>query len=77
MEKTLNIRLDADQRRRLGQTAKMLGKSVSELVREILQQALAEGAVATEAGHLKGQLALAPSPRDPWSRKLKKRNRRE
>ncbi len=77
MEKTLTIRLDADQQRRLGQTAKMLGKSVSELVREILQHALAERAVATKAGHLRGSLSLKPSPRDPWARKLKERNWRE
>ncbi|MEK6282980.1 MAG: ribbon-helix-helix protein, CopG family [Acidobacteriota bacterium] len=42
MDKTLTVRLEAEQQRKLGQTAKMLGKSVSELVREILQQALAE-----------------------------------
>jgi predicted transcriptional regulator len=76
MEKTLTIRLDAEQQRKLGQTAKMLGKSVSELVREILQHALAERAVSTKAGHLKGRLALAPR-RDPWTRKLKERNWRE
>ena len=77
MEKTLTIRLDAKQQQLLGQTASMLGKTVSELVREILQQALAERTLGSKAGHLKGSLALKPSPRDAWSRKLKERNWRE
>jgi len=77
MERTLTIRIDAEQQRKLSQTAKMLGKSVSELVREILQQALAERSVITKAGHLKGRLALVPSPHDPWARKLKEHNWRE
>jgi ribbon-helix-helix CopG family protein len=77
MEKTLTIRLDAEQQRQLGQAAKMLGKSVSELVREILQQALAERPLGAKAGHLKGRLNLTPSSRDAWARKLKERNWRE
>jgi hypothetical protein len=76
MEKTLTIRLDAEQQRQLGQAAKMLGKSVSELVREILQQALVERPLGARARHLKGRLNLTPS-RDAWARKLKERNWRE
>ena len=77
MEKTLTIRLGADQQKLLGQTAKMLGKSISELVREILEQALAERTLGSKAGHLKGQLTLKPSPRDAWVRRLKERNWRQ
>ena len=76
MEKTLSIRLDAEQQRQLGQAAKTLGKSVSELVREILEQALAGERLGSKTAHLKGRLNLAPS-RDAWSRKLKERNWRE
>jgi plasmid stability protein len=77
MEKTLTIRLDAEQQQKLGQTAKMLGKSVSELVREILQQALAERTVGARAGHLKGRLSLPSPPRDTWAHQIKERNWRE
>jgi len=44
-----------DQQRKLGQTAKMLGKSVSELVREILQHALAEREVWRQGRTSQGQ----------------------
>jgi predicted transcriptional regulator len=74
MEKTLTIRLDSEQQEKLGKTAKMLGKTVSELVREILQQAMAERSVAAKAGHLKGTLSLTPARRDPLARKIKERN---
>ena len=77
MDKTLTIRLDAEQQRKLGQTAKMLGKSVSELVREILQEALAERTIGAKAGHLKGRLSLPSNPRDAWARKIKQRNWRQ
>jgi antitoxin component of RelBE/YafQ-DinJ toxin-antitoxin module len=76
MEKSLTIRIDAEQQKELGQAARMLGKSVSELVREILQQALAARSLSAKAGHLKGRLSLKPS-RDAWARKLKERNWRE
>jgi plasmid stability protein len=74
MKKKLSIRLDAEQQRQLRQTAKILGKSMSELVREILEQALAERPIAAKAAHVKGSLNLIPSSRNAWSRKLKERN---
>lgn len=77
MDKTLTIRLDAEQQRKLGQAAKMLGKSMSELVREILQQALAEHQLGDKTFHLKGRLNLSPSSRDALTRKLKERNWRD
>ena len=77
MEKTLTIRLDAEQQRKLGETAKILGKSVSGLVREILQEALAERTIGSRAGHLKGRLQLSSQPRDAWARKIKERNWRD
>ncbi|MDQ1638400.1 MAG: Ribbon-helix-helix protein copG family [Pyrinomonadaceae bacterium] len=76
MEKTLTIRLDTEQQQKLDETAKMLGKSVSVLVREILQEALAQRSIGAKAGHLKGRLSL-PQPRDAWARKIKERNWRE
>jgi hypothetical protein len=77
MNKTLTIRLDADQQQKLGQTAKMLDKSVSELVREILSEALAERSIGARAGHVKGRISLPAQPRDAWARKIKERNWRE
>jgi len=77
MEKILSVRIDAEQQRQLGQAAKMLGKSMSELVREILQQALAEHPLGDKVGHLRGHLNLTSSSRGSWARKLKSRNWRE
>jgi antitoxin component of RelBE/YafQ-DinJ toxin-antitoxin module len=77
MDKTLTIRIDAEQQQRLGRAAKMLGKSVSELVREILQEALSERSIGSKAGHLKGRISLPSQPRDAWARKIKERNWRE
>ena len=74
MDKTLTIRLDGKQQELLGRTAKRLGKTVSELVREILQQALSERPLSAKTGQLKGRLTLTPSSRQSWRRELKARN---
>ena len=77
MEKILTIRLDAAQQEKLGQTARLLGKTVSEFVREIIQQALEERSVEAKAGHLRGQISLPSPARDPWARQIKERNWRK
>ena len=71
---TLTIRTDETLRRALRSRATALGKTVSALVREILEEALAEQSVAARAGHLKGRLDLTPSDEDPWRRTLRERN---
>ena len=77
MDKTLTIRIDADQQQKLGRAAKRLGKTVSEQVRDILHEALSERSIGARAGHLKGQISLPSVPRDSWARKIKERNWRE
>ena len=71
---TLTIRLDASRRRRLGRTAESLGKTVSELVREILDQALSERPLSEKAGHLKGSMSLPRTARTTWRRELRAHN---
>lgn len=53
MDKTLTIRIDAEQQAALGRTARMLGKTISEFVRETLEQAVAARSLATKTAHVK------------------------
>jgi len=73
MEKTLTIRLDRAQEEALTKRAQTLGKTRSELVREVLAKALSEESVSARAGHLKGSLKLK-RPKTAWGRKLRERN---
>ncbi len=77
MGKTLTIRVDSEQEQRLARAAKLTGKTVSEIVRELLDEALVERPVAARAGHLKGRLTLPGKPRHAWARQIKERNWRE
>jgi hypothetical protein len=73
MEKTITIRLDRDQDEALTQRAKILGKTRSAVVREILAQALLNVPISERAGHLNGSLTLA-KPKDAWGKHLRKQN---
>jgi metal-responsive CopG/Arc/MetJ family transcriptional regulator len=73
MEKTLTIRLDKTQDRALTRRAKALGKTRSELVRELIEKGLEEEALGQKIGHLKGILSL-PEPKDALRRRIKERN---
>ena len=73
MEKTITIRLDREQDEALTQRARTVGKTRSELVRELLAQALAETPISERAGHLKGSVQLQ-KPKDSWSKHLRKQN---
>ena len=74
MSNTLTIRADKTLRAALEARARMQGASVSEVVREILTEALAERPLADRTAHLKGNLALSPEPTDPWRKRVKERN---
>ena len=50
------------------------GKSLSALVREILENAVAERSVGRRAGHLKASLRLPPGSSDPWRKAIRDRN---
>ncbi len=73
MDKTLTIRLDKNQDEALTQRAIALGKTRSELVRELIDKALTDQPIGRRAGHLKGRVAL-PSAKSGWRRDLKDRN---
>lgn len=74
MGTTLTIRADEALREALAKRAKSQGKNVSEVIREILEAAIAEKPLEEKVGHLKGRLRLPPKPSEPWRSRLRKRN---
>jgi hypothetical protein len=70
---TLTVRTDKRLRQALEDRAQSTGKTLSEVVREILEEAVTERPVAERAGHVKGRLNL-PTPPEGWRRQLKERN---
>ena len=61
-------------RQALEKRAKMLGVTVSEYVRQILDAALSERPLSQRAGYLKGHLELPNRASDPWRDQLQERN---
>ena len=70
---TLTVRTDAELREALDRRAEAEGKTLSELVREILERAVTERPLAQRVGHLRGRLRLA-STGDAWRKRLRERN---
>jgi len=70
---TLTVRTDKHLRRALEDRAQSTGKTLSEVVREILEEAVTARPVAERAGHLKGRLNL-PAPAEDWRRQIKERS---
>ena len=58
MKTTLTVRLDERQARTIAETARRLGRSMSEIVRDALDAALTERTIAERAGQYKGRLNL-------------------
>ena len=73
MDKTLTIRLDKAQDAALNRRAKALGKTRSEVVRELIDKGLEEQPLGRRIGHLKGILELG-EPKDPLRSRIKQRN---
>jgi len=73
VDKTLTIRLDRAQDEALSARARALGKTRSELVRELIDRGLEERALGRRIGHLKGRLDLSAS-KGGWQRRIKDRN---
>ena len=71
---TLTIRTDEGLREALQKRAEVQGKTVSELAREILTEAVSERPLAESVGHLRGQLDLSSGDSDPWRQQLRERN---
>jgi hypothetical protein len=74
MSTTITIRTDESLRAALTERAEAQGRTVSELVREILFEALRERSMEARAGRLKGRLRLAGTDDDAWRRRLRERN---
>lgn len=71
---TITVRTGDDLRRDLEERAAAAGKSLSEVVREILEAAVSRQPIAGRVSHLKGQLRLPRSHSEPWRRELRERN---
>ncbi len=73
MEKTLTIRLDKAQDRALTARAKAMGKTRSELVRELIDRAITAPPMDQRAGHLQGRVEL-PRTRTGWRGQIRARS---
>ena len=73
MEKTLTIRLDKSQDEALTRRAKALGRTRSQVVRDLIDKGLEEQPLGRSLGHLKGRLDL-PTPKSGWRRRIRERN---
>ncbi|MBI2317363.1 MAG: hypothetical protein HYU75_10250 [Betaproteobacteria bacterium] len=58
----------------MNRKAAACGKTVSELVREILEDALTDRPLRVGAGHLKGRLRLSRKTAERWRMLLRQRN---
>jgi len=74
MSATITIRADESLRRELEERASAQGKSLSEVVREILVSAVAPRPLASRIGHLRGGVELPRGDVEPWRQKLRERN---
>jgi plasmid stability protein len=77
MSTTLTIRTDEALRKALAERANAQGKTVSQVAREILRDALEERALEQRTSHLKGRLRLQKSKSEAWRRTLRERNWRD
>lgn len=73
MERTLTIRLAKVQDLALARRARSLGRTRSELVRDLIDQAVADRPLGRYLRHLKGRVEL-PRVKSGWGRELKNRN---
>lgn len=74
MRTTITLRTDETMRDQLQRRASLQGKSVSEVVREILRDALEIRPLGERTGHLQGRLELPRQEDEPWRRELRERN---
>ena len=74
MRTTLTLRTDESLRKALARRAEAQGKTVSEIVREILEEALVERPLSAKIGHLRGGLKLPRKYSDRWRQQIRDRN---
>jgi hypothetical protein len=73
MRTTITIRADATLRDALAKRARIEQKTVSEVVREILVDALGERPLADRIHRLRGGLRVG-EPTSDWQRRIRERN---
>jgi hypothetical protein len=73
MSTTITIRTDKALRDALIRKAKVEKKTVSEVVREILEDALVERPLAERVGRTRGSLRIADA-HAPWQLQIRDRN---
>ena len=74
MTAKLSVRLGEPFREALRRRAAAQGKTISELVREILEAAVKESPIALRAGHLRGCLKPPTTDDDRWTQQLRRHN---
>ena len=74
MSTTLTVRTDETLRKALEQRALAEGRTLSEVARMILRDALEERELGLSTGHLRGRLSLGRPEPEGWRRSLRERN---
>ena len=74
MSTTITIRTDEALRKALASRASAAGKTLSEIIREILEDAVVARPVGTRAGKLRGRLRLSRKTSEAWRKRLRERN---
>ena len=71
---TFTFRLGVELREKFHRKARLLGKSESEFLREILNRELEDRSTAAPIGHLKGTLSLRNQKQGGWRQTIKDRH---
>jgi len=71
---TLTFRLDAEQREKLRRKARLLGKSESEFLREILAREIEGRPMSVRLQKLKGVLSSKSVKMEGWRQAIRERN---
>jgi hypothetical protein len=74
MSTTVTIRADPALREALEKRAKAERKTISGIVREILEDALKERPLKVKVGYLKGSLNLPSESSEAWRKQIRARN---
>ena len=74
MSTTITVRADEKLRGELEKRAAALGKSLSDVVRDILEEAVSADSFGERTARLKGSLSLRKRATEPWRRQLRQHN---
>jgi len=74
MNTSVTIRLTAGKRAKLRQKARLLGKTESAFIRDLLDREIAPRPMGERIGHLKGVLSFKGAKMDEWQKSIKENN---